>query len=254
MGRVQGQVAVVTGAAKGIGRAIAQRLAEEGALVALGDIDAAELKRTADSIAAAGGEVITAVGDVTDEGPAAALIAAAVERFGRLDILVNNVGGNRTAKIWDLKVEDWDFVLRLNLRSTFPLHPRRRAAHDAAEERAHRLHLLGRPRGHAVDRVLPGRLRVLRGQGGHPRLRPRRGARAGRARHQRERRRAGPHRHRADGAQSEEAERHGGVQPQSHDAARPTRAAVEIANAVLFLASPEASYITGHTLPVTGGR
>src|SRR6185436_16672239 len=53
MGRVQGQVAVVTGAAKGIGRAIAQRLAEEGAAVALGDIDAAELKRTADSIAAA---------------------------------------------------------------------------------------------------------------------------------------------------------------------------------------------------------
>ena len=119
MGRVQGQVAVVTGAAKGIGRAIAQRLAEEGAMVALGDIDAAELTRTADAIAAAGGEVITAVGDVTDEGPAAALIAAAVERFGRLDILVNNVGGNRTAKIWDLKVEDWDFVLRLNLRSTF---------------------------------------------------------------------------------------------------------------------------------------
>ena len=116
----------------------------------------------------------------------------AVERFGRLDILVNNVGGNRTAKIWDLKVE------RLGLRPApqpaqhLPLHPRRRAAHDAAEERAHRLHLLGRPRGHAVDRVLPGRLRVLRGQGGHPRLRPRRGARAGRARHQRERRRAGP--------------------------------------------------------------
>jgi len=119
MGRVQGHVAVVTGAAKGIGRAIAQRLAEEGAAVALGDIDAAELKRTADSIAAAGGLVITAVGDVTDEGPAAALIAAAVDRFGRLDILVNNVGGNRTAKIWDLKAEDWDFVLRLNLRSTF---------------------------------------------------------------------------------------------------------------------------------------
>ena len=147
MGRVQGQVAVVTGAAKGLGRAIAQRLAEEGAAVALGDIDAAELKRTADSIAAAGGLVITAVGDVTDEGPAAALIAAAVERFGRLDILVNNVGGNRTAKIWDLKVEDWDFVLRLNLRSTF-LCTRAAVPHMMRQkERAHRLHLLGRPRG-----------------------------------------------------------------------------------------------------------
>ena len=119
MGRVQGQVAVVTGAAKGIGRAIAQRLAEEGAVVALGDIDAAELKRTADSIAAAGGSVITAVGDVTDEGPAAALIAAAVERFGRLDILVNNSGIAARKRPEELSRDEWARVLDVNLNGAF---------------------------------------------------------------------------------------------------------------------------------------
>src|SRR5262245_19476063 len=119
MGRIEGQVAVVTGAANGIGRAIAERLAEEGARVALGDIDEGGLTRTAAAITAAGGHVVTLVGDVTEEGPAAALIRTAVDRFGRLDILVNNVGGSRNAKVWEMRVEDWDFVLRLNLRGTF---------------------------------------------------------------------------------------------------------------------------------------
>jgi 3-oxoacyl-[acyl-carrier protein] reductase len=115
MGRVQGQVAVVTGAAKGLGRAIAQRLAEEGAKVALGDIDAAELERAADAIAASGAEVITAVGDVTDEGPAAALIAAAVERFGRLDILVNNAGVYEFVPLEDVTEEHFHKHFDLNV-------------------------------------------------------------------------------------------------------------------------------------------
>jgi 3-oxoacyl-[acyl-carrier protein] reductase len=93
MGRVQNQVAVVTGAAHGLGRAIALRLAEEGARMVLGDIDGAALDRTVGDITATGGQAFGLVGDVTDEGPAARLIAAAVERHGRLDILVNDVGG-----------------------------------------------------------------------------------------------------------------------------------------------------------------
>jgi 3-oxoacyl-[acyl-carrier protein] reductase len=254
MGRVQGHVAVVTGAAKGIGRAIAQRLAEEGAAVALGDIDASELTRTADSIAAAGGLVMTAVGDVTDERPAAALIAAAVERFGRLDILVNNVGGNRTAKIWDLKVEDWDFVLRLNLRSTFLC------------TRAAVPHMMRQKSGRIVC-ISSG------AREGTPWTAYYQGASAYSAA------KAGIHGFVRDVAL--ELAEHGinvnAVAPGPIDTERtgpnlkklndtveysPNRMTplgrlglpLEIANAVLFLASPEASYITGHTLPVTGGR
>ena len=106
MGRVQGQVAVVTGAANGLGQAIAERLAGEGASVVLGDIEAAGLTATAATIAAAGGEAVTVEGDLTEEVPAARLIGGAVERFGRLDILVNNVGGSRNGKIWEMSVAD----------------------------------------------------------------------------------------------------------------------------------------------------
>jgi len=116
MGRVQDKIAVVTGAAHGLGQAIATRLAEDGAKLVIGDIDGPALEKTA---AAIGGETVSVTGDVTEEAGAQALIQTAIDRFGQVDILVNNVGGSRNAKIWEMSVEDWDFVLRLNLRSTF---------------------------------------------------------------------------------------------------------------------------------------
>ncbi len=119
MGRVQDRVAVVTGAAKGLGAAIAQRLAEEGAKLMLGDIDAAGLENTASKAAALGVEVETLIGDITEEGPAGALVQGALDRFGQLDILVNNVGGSRNSKVWEMPVEDWDYTVKLNLRGTF---------------------------------------------------------------------------------------------------------------------------------------
>jgi NAD(P)-dependent dehydrogenase (short-subunit alcohol dehydrogenase family) len=119
MGGVRNRVAVVTGAAAGLGREIAQLLAREGAPVVLGDVEPVGLERTASAITAAGGVALAVAGDLTEEEPARRLIDAAVDRFGRLEILVNVVGGSRNAKVWEMPVEDWDFVLRLNLRSTF---------------------------------------------------------------------------------------------------------------------------------------
>ena len=119
MGRVQDQVAVVTGAAKGSGEAISHRLAQEGAKLILGDIDGPRLGTTAMKIRDVGGEAVTVVGDITEEDPAFQLIENAIEHFGQIDILVNNVGGSRNAKIWQMSVEDWDYTIRLNLRGTF---------------------------------------------------------------------------------------------------------------------------------------
>src|SRR5262249_33459116 len=87
---VRARVAVVTGAANGLGREIALLLAREGARVALGDLDAVGLDKTTAAITAAGGAAVAVAGDLTEEAPANRLIAACVERFGRIDILLHD--------------------------------------------------------------------------------------------------------------------------------------------------------------------
>jgi short-subunit dehydrogenase len=112
MGRLQDKVAVVTGAAQGIGRAIADRFAAEGAKLVLLDNDAGRL-------ATFGNRGLTIPADVTDEFAVDAAFARVMEEHGRVDILVNNVGGARNEKIWEMKAETWDLTIRLNLRSAF---------------------------------------------------------------------------------------------------------------------------------------
>ena len=254
MGRVQDRVAVVTGAAQGLGRAIAQRLAEEGAKLVLGDFDAAGVERTAASIATAGGAALAVVGDLTEEATAVRLIQTAVDRFGRLDILVNNVGGSRTAKIWEMTVEAWDFVVRLNLRGTFlctryavPHMMQQRygkiicissgaregtpwtayyqggSAYSAAKAGVHGfmrdVALELAEYGINVNAVAPGPIDTER---------------------------AGPNlQHLNDTVE---------YSPNRMTPLRRLGQPREVADAVLFLASDEAAYITGHTLAVTGGR
>jgi 3-oxoacyl-[acyl-carrier protein] reductase len=114
-----GRAAVVTGGARGIGRAIAERLLASGAKVVLWDRDAAALTMTIAEIGAP--DTIHGTGvDVTDEASIAAGVAAARARFGKIDILVNNAGitgGN--AKSWDLAPADWRRVLEVNLTGPF---------------------------------------------------------------------------------------------------------------------------------------
>jgi 3-oxoacyl-[acyl-carrier protein] reductase len=127
-GRVAGKIALVTGAAAGIGRAIALRLGEEGASQIIVDIDETGLRETERLLAVAGNPVMAITADVTEEAPVKALFAKALAAHGRIDILVNDVGGGSCGHIWEAKVEEWDFILKLNLRSAF-LCTREAAAH-----------------------------------------------------------------------------------------------------------------------------
>jgi 3-oxoacyl-[acyl-carrier protein] reductase len=118
MAGLEGRVALVTGSSRGLGRAIALRLAARGAIVvaaARGDHAAGVVEE----IRAAGGQAEIASADVTDEAAVAALVARALERFGRIDILVNNAGITRDQLMLRMKREDWDAVIATNLTAAF---------------------------------------------------------------------------------------------------------------------------------------
>ena len=115
-----GRVALVTGATRGIGRAIAETLVRAGARVAVTGRDQARANAAAQEIAAAfGGEVRGYAADVSETAQAAALVDSVERDFGQLDILVNNAGLTRDNLLMRLKDDDWDAVLNANLRGAF---------------------------------------------------------------------------------------------------------------------------------------
>src|SRR6266566_6181866 len=120
--RLAQKIALVTGAGSGIGQGIARRFAAEGAFLVLSDMSEAGLQETAALIGEVGGQSISVVGDVSIRADAERIVAAAVQRWGRLDIVVNNAGisGSREATLAHLTPdEEWERVIAVNVNGVF---------------------------------------------------------------------------------------------------------------------------------------
>ncbi|MBI3029219.1 MAG: 3-oxoacyl-ACP reductase FabG [Candidatus Rokubacteria bacterium] len=117
--RLQGKVALITGAAGGIGEATARRFAREGASVAVNDANAAGAKKVAEEIQAGGAKALALAGDVTQKAQVEEMVRQVIGAWGRVDVLINNAGINRDAMAAKMTEEQWDQVLDVNLKGTF---------------------------------------------------------------------------------------------------------------------------------------
>jgi NAD(P)-dependent dehydrogenase (short-subunit alcohol dehydrogenase family) len=187
---LDGRVVVVTGGARGLGEAVARRLALSGAHVVAGDVRIDLARRAVASIRESGGHAEALELDVTDADGASVALRAIADRHGRLDVLVNNAGVDVTAAFEEISVEDWDRILSVNLRgpvvmsrAVFGIMRRQGGGHivnvvSTAAKRAwpnasayhaskwgllgfsHALHAEGRPFGVKVSAVVAGGMRT----------------------------------------------------------------------------------------------
>ena len=128
MGMLDGKVAVITGAGRGIGRGEAQLFAAEGARVVVNDLggewdgtgaDSRPAQQVVDEIRGAGGEAVAHFEDISEEPGADSLVRMALDRWGRLDVVVNNAGILRDRMVFNMSVEEWDAVIKVHLRGHF---------------------------------------------------------------------------------------------------------------------------------------
>lgn len=117
--RLQAKIALVTGAAGGIGEAAARRFAREGALVAVNDANAAGAEKVTQELQGGGGKAMAVAGDVTRRAQVEEMVRRIMSAWGRIDILINNAGINRDAMAAKMTEEQWDEVLDVNLKGTF---------------------------------------------------------------------------------------------------------------------------------------
>lgn len=252
MARMTGKIAVITGAAHGIGAAIARKFAAEGATLALLDMDADRLAQTASTLPGAPPLCITA--DVTDEAAVDAAFARITAAHPTIDVLVNNVGGSRNQKLWEMTAEAWDFTIRLNLRSAFlctraalrVMMPRRAGAiicmsSGAREGTPWTAYQSGGAAYSVAKAGIHGFIRDAALELSEHGIRINAVA-------------PGPIETERTARMFEEMRDTNPYNPHLLVPMRRLGQPSEIADAVLYLASDEASYVTGVTLPVAGGR
>ena len=120
MGRMlEGKVAIITGGARGIGKEVAGLFVSEGAKVVICDVSPRDLESSQKELGADGGEVMSLQIDVTKPGQVEDMANKTLDKFGRIDILINNAGITRDALLVRMKESDWDAVLNVNLKGTF---------------------------------------------------------------------------------------------------------------------------------------
>jgi 2-hydroxycyclohexanecarboxyl-CoA dehydrogenase len=244
MGKLDGKIAIVTGAGQGIGRAIAEKLAAEGATVAVSDINETTAKETAGAI---GGGAAGIRADVTSRESVDAMVAQVRRQFGRIDVLVNNAGWDRAGPFVDSDPADWDRIIAINLygvlhtsRSVLPIMAEQ--GHGSVVNVASDAGRVGSS-GEAVYSAAKGGVIAFTKSTAREMARHRVNANCVCP---------GP----TDTALFASM---GGDDPRLRDAlikAIPFRRLAQpadLAGAVAFLASDEASYITGQTLSVSGG-
>ncbi len=133
MSKLEGKVALVSGGGRGIGRALCLKLASEGARVVVNDMDADPAAEVIEKIAASGGEAVACVGSVTANGFAEQFIGTALDRFGTLDIIVNNAGYTDDAVIHKMRDDQFDAMIEVHVKAPFRIL---RAASHHIRERA----------------------------------------------------------------------------------------------------------------------
>ena len=242
---LSGQTAIVTGASRGIGKAIALRLAGAGAKVACVARSADKLKETADAIAAAGGAAEVHPCDVTDSAAVSKLVEELAEKWGRLDIVVNNAGITKDTLIPRMSDEDWDAVIATNLRSVFLFT--RAASLVMMRKRSGRIINISSVSG-LMGNAGPGELLGLEGR----RHRPHAHGGPGAGQPQGDRQRHLPRLHRLGNDARRWAPTSRRIVKKRIPAKR-LGEADEVADAVLYLASDSAAYITGEVITIDGG-